>query len=328
MTNICPDLHNKKIKPCLFYVKSGKPGFCSHRDHFRCIEYCARKHMTLSYSLLNDYTRCCRLLYWKWLMGWYSVTINIIPFLGGMMHNYLGYKHGDDPKQLVKLEEKRERVSREYEEIPSAFMLLKPVINAYHAVGLDQLKGKAEQRQLTQYDDFELKSIIDLEYTDPADGLRTIMDYKYTKNLDIYTFFNIEEQASIYFINNPQADKMVYRCIKRPEYKKMKKDSVQAFQERVYNQIVAHPLQWFQDKVFHRGEFDLDRRMRELEIVNDELVSKLASPVEAWIQNRTGCFAYGSWCDYHPLCTARVSPDGLPHLYKRMEIETQMSLAK
>ena len=245
-----------------------------------------------------------------------------------MLHNYLAFKHGNDPKQLERFEKKRQRVRQDYDTIPNDFLMLKPVIQAYHDADKDVIRGKTEQPQLTQHEGYQLKSITDLQYIDPKDNKHTIMDYKYTKNPDIYTFFNIQRQATIYFINNPKAEKIIYRCIRKPLYRKSKDEPVSAFQKRVYTVMVNHPLEWFTDKTYHRNEFDLDYLHEELEIISDDIKMRLSHPIETWIQNDSGCFAYGSWCDFLPLCDSRVTPEGLPHLYKRYNSEDKIMLAK
>lgn len=319
--HICPD-SNAARKPCLHYIKEGKPGFCSHREHFRCIEYCIRKSPVLSYSYISAYTRCFRYFYWSYLMGWENIGINLPSYTGSMVHDYQAYSHGGRSEYLVEYEKKRQKIKDTYNNVPNEVIVIKPILEAYHELGYDQLKGMAEQSQLTDQGNFQLKSITDLKYDNK------IMDYKFCKDPDIYTLFKVRRQAGIYFINNPEADEIIYRCIKKPRFKKIGDEPVSEFQGRVKRAIMSNPTEYIVDKPFSRGEFDLDYLLKEIEIISDDIVSKLDKPIQAWIQDDSGCFAYGSWCDYKPLCDSRVNPDGLPHLYKRKDVEHQIMEAK
>lgn len=325
----CPDIDTTLAPriPCTYYIKApDTQGYCSRKDHYRCIEYIVKKNPVLSTSSIATYNMCLRKFYYIWLMGWQLIELNLIPICGNIVHGYVEHLHTNNSKFLIEAQALENRLREQFKDkLPVDLLYIKPAVNAYAHHGLHKISGQAEVSKIINFGNYQIKSIVDLKLED------RIIDLKFTKNPDYYSFFTTEQQAGIYLLSYPDHKKITFSCIRKPDpwkTKPAKNEKVDEFQKRVYNDMTRRKSHYFIDKTFHRAEYDFARIEGELFHTADEILSNLGKPIEFWRQDRNSCWQFNSWCDFYTCCSSRIEPENLPNIYKQRSIENVIYEAK
>ena len=327
---ICPD-HNPNKKPCYYFIDKG---FCSSGRWFRCMEYIRRKMPVMSYSAVTQYTRCRYQFYNSWIIGWETTKLNIKPSSGSLFHAYLGTHHSntehgvimakqDIEKYTAKLinpDDAEGRMFLEGEVVPYMFQGYR---KACKEGKIRDFKGISEFPRLIEYDNFTLKARIDLGITDKKNNVRELIDFKFVKSEQYYTFFTTRLQAAIYFTLNPTAEKMTYRCIRRPMLKQGRNETLQKFLKRVRRDVYNRPGFYVKDSTYYRREYDFDRLLAEISRMADEIRENVDNS-DFWYQSSSESCLIPWKCDFYDACTSGVWGD---NIYQRRTYDVEPASA-
>ena len=338
MKHICPDI-DLSSKPCSYYLKEGSPGFCSHPDHFRCIEYIRLKEPILSYSYIGTYKACLREFMFKWLLGYKLTNPNINSEVSSIFHLFMEAWYSGKAKPMIKAETKLAELWKRFPvefDAPNELKTVGAVANAYYSIkrkGIEKVRTmcKTEDRITAFNDGYTLKNIIDMILDDRKTGY----EWKYVKNPDIYGRFTMRLQLACYFLARPDLESVVVRTITKPDnyrIKQAKKEGLLEYQQRVERTFIAQKNKNIVSKQYYRVEFDIKRLEQEIRLISKEIQERIdGQTIALWWQNQNCCYFSGIRnfpCDYLPACEADVMPGKLPEIYKKINIERKMEHGK
>lgn len=323
--SICPDIDTIKL-PCIYYLKSPNgEGFCSRNDRFRCIEYIVQHNPVISMSSISTFNQCLRKFYYTYMQGYQSKLQNLKAVNGIIFHAYVSGMHTNEKKYTERARKLYQKMEKEIIETHgiknwqmSELLKIKPSVAAYHYHEFLKIGGKTEVEKLINYNDqYQLKTIVDLK----VKNLQKLYAWKYTNNPDFYTIFTTEDQVGLYLASYPNYKSITFLLIRVPDAKRAGNETNQEFQERLEQDMCRRKDYYFIEKTFHRAEYDIERIMYELTFTADEIVYALGKPIYYWRQDKKACWQFGKFCDFYQCCESRVTPDMLPNLYQKRDID-------
>ena len=320
--HICPD-HNSNKKPCYYFIENG---FCSSKKWFRCIEFIIRKKPIMSHSAIQQYIRCKYLFYNSWVKGWKPLKPNIRLLTGNLAHSFLGVLHADNDydKDRARASIKRYEGQLIDPDSDSGGLLFDAKVTNYLLQGyrkackegkIRTFTGKSEHPLLAEYDNFTLKARMDLRLIKEKE----IVDFKFVTNPDNYTFFTTRQQAITYLELDKSAEKITYRCIRKPKIKQSRNETEQEFLERVRRDIYNRPGFYVKDQTYYRSEYDFDKRLREIGQMADELRANIDNE-DFWYQSSSEYCLSPFKCDLYEACTSGVWAE---NLFQRSSYEVE-----
>ncbi|KKN77520.1 hypothetical protein LCGC14_0359350 [marine sediment metagenome] len=327
---ICLD-HDDTRKPCLYYIRDHKPGFCRHKEHYRCIEYIRMKQPILSYSYLNTYKACLREFLFAWLMGYRLLEPSFNAETSSIFHGYMAGFYSGLNTHIIDAEKKLAKLRSRFPEgkVPNEVKCVTGVANAYYELkkkGIAKIIGKCkvEQTALEYREGYAIKNIIDMILNNGETGY----EWKYAKTPDIYGAWTMRLQLMIYFISRPKLKEVVVRAIKKPQLKQGKNEDENEFVDRVTKTFKAQRKANIISNKYYRSEFDLIRGEREIVLISEQLKQLIEQKdIAAFWQNQNCCYfnGYRDWtCDFLKCCEADLLPKQLPELYGKIDIEHKM----
>lgn len=304
---ICPDYKAKESEICAHFISRG---FCSSLKWFRCIEFIRRNKPIMSHSAVDSFVRCKYNFYMGWIKGWRTTKVNLAPTTGNLMHAYFATFHADNDHDVKRAEKSIAKYRAELVdpysetgEMVLAAQIVPYLFQGYRKACRDgkirDLKGRAESPFIVEHDNFTLKARMDLDMGDE------IVDYKYVSNPDNYTFFSTRFQATIYLSLHEQAQKITFRCIRRPKLRQGKNETVQDYLERIRQDIYGRPGFYVKDETYYRSEYQFDKRLAEIGRMAGEIADHIDDPEFWWQASSERCLT--PWkCDFYDACTSGV----------------------
>jgi len=317
--NVCPDLDETR-KPCLHYLKDG---FCSRANHFRCIEFIRRKNPIVSYSSDGLWRKCRRAFWFNYIMGYQGLVVLYPLIAGSIWHTYAAWVHSGDKGYLIKAERLMDEVDAEAN---NDIKLIPVIVNVYADL-YGALQGMPEQAKTVFHEGYIVKSIVDLlVYDAGGKEYEEIYDWKYTGSPDYYTFFTTEYQAGLYLLQYPTVQSITYRCVRKVQLRQGKNEEWDKFISRVKVDLRKRKKWYFIDKKFYRSEYNFDRIEGELKASADEIRENIDKGIGFFRQNRDACYFAPTkqWCEFLPCCEGDVTPDKLPELYQKVNVEDKL----
>lgn len=311
--HICPD-HNPNKKPCYYFIENG---FCSSKKWFRCIEFIIRKKPIMSHSAIQQYMRCKYLFYNSWIKGWTTKKLNLRLITGNLMHAYLGTFHADHEYDIERAErtiaalghkliDENRKDGKQYLDAQIVPYMFQGYRKACKEGKIRTFTGKSEHPLLAEYDNFTLKARMDLRIVEEKE----IVDFKFVANPDNYTFFTTRQQAITYLELDKSAEKITYRCIKKPKLKQGKNETELEFLERIRRDVYARPGFYVKDQTYYRSEYDFDKRLEEIGQMADELRANVDNEA-FWYQSSSEYCLNPFKCDLYEACTSGVWAENL-----------------
>lgn len=316
--NVCPWLSTSLKRPCDNYITGG---FCSRSDMFRCLEYLARNLPELSYSAIQDYTRCKRKFLYGWIMGLEPIEKSRPLFMGSLASSILGVLHNEkiEPTDalsqyegiiMTAIEESRNQDDPD-DEGDVDLWAMKGFFDAYITRERHTIRGIPEYEfRWTEPDYPKLHGFIDLRTT-----FDTIAyEFKWTTNPDAYNRLKCQEQSSAYFIGAPDIQTITWVLLYPPSLRPKKDEYMPEYCERVKQDVMKRMTTYYvTKKSYWRTEFDLGMYKEKIRLIAGQIMSDVAKSSSAknleWLfyQNTNGCSAPGP-CEFLPACMAGVLP--------------------
>jgi len=329
-----------KFTACQFYEDAENElenGFCSRPEYYRCIAT-TTKVIPLSYSSVSDFLTCHHLYYFKAIRGIQTLDhaksspLKMGTLWDNVLQKYLGGKIYDQTGKETTIPE---------------------VIDHYQIDSMDVAKVKGLYRgykdlEIAVDPDYELQAKIDLKvpfdkvWGDrlPVELLVTgFYDRKYGNNFvenklsskpDFYLDpYFITSQVGTYFLADPQLESCVMEVVRVPALKqtgKNKEESVEEFQERVYQDVISRPSHYFlgfdpktrkYGKRYFRGEFDVEElKSRYLHVFRELFDARI---MDGWYRNDRVCnnILPGISCDYLSCCRNGVVSENTFQIRKK-----------
>lgn len=310
--------------PCKHYIKHEKQnmaGYCALENKYRCIEAIKHYPLSLSHSTRMDWA-CKYKVYYRQILG-----LKVKP-----EHIPLPIKLGScwDEAQKYLIERKIDNFDCSNDDLVDKFNEIgnKNLLNevsfarfhalcrAYIELELNQKKEKSEFVEYQKLIEIELENSKTIGYID-----RSYNDYfvetKLSSRPDFYrNLHSITSQVGTYFLGNPDYKHCIVEITRLPGQRtgngKFEGESPEAFEERVFQDIVSRPSYYFIgfDRKkrtfgvkFWRKEFDLDKLKRTYEHIEREIKETIAN--DSWYENYNACHVPGQ-CFYYPICSTGV----------------------
>ena len=316
----CKDyIKSQRGKACLFYIKTGV-GFCKRPDRFRCIESMKRKAPILSYSGLNNYTRCRKKYYLSYVKGIIYLKPSPAMIAGSLLHLYLSELHQEDGMDIDLIESSNAYHNiinklnlQDGEELPDDILRARAAARAYlRIIRYDIEKGDTEVKDIKYFDNgfFAIKAVADCICDD------NILEFKFTKNFDYFCHFTTKIQASFY-LNVFNKKSITFRLIKSLQLKRKDKETQDEYIDRIETCMVKAPKRAIQDKKFYRSEYDFDEVLKYLKVIASEIKNNIDNE-EFFYCNTNGCYFPGI-CEYLPICKSGVISESLYKISDKIE---------
>jgi len=293
--------------PCAFYLRPDDPdgvGFCSKTSMFLCTEAMKHKLTPISYSQLSDWSACKMRWYYRVVMGLKPTAENTPePMRMGaawdriQTHLYTGTDINLDDLLLSDTQTSKLRaLYRAWDELELTSS--DTVLGVQH-----KIKTLIGQNVIT--------GVVDRCYED------YFIESKLSSRPDFYLQLeNIMFQCGTYFLAYEQWEYVVMEVVRVPQlksgYGKFSDESPQAYENRLYADIVSRPSFYFQGYnkdthtfgvKFYRSEFNLDEVERTFRCMIQEVHDTLERG--SWYRNRSACYVPAQ-CLYVPVCKTGV----------------------
>ena len=321
MNILCQDYIKSEntSKPCLYHVERG---YCSHKEHFACIEHIRRKETQISHSKLSTYKRCRRCYYYTYILGLQRKVPQINMEVGNLFHIEMSILHEIDTVLVKKyqndsidyrtdLVKKYRNIETSEVNLPKELRNIDTMIEVYPTLNMKKPKALAERWASAAINDIHILAKLDLQIENENRETEIIYDWKWSGNPDFYTHFTTRHQAAMYFLLKEKAQSITFRCFRKPALKYKHKETEDQYYHRVKEDINDRPKYYINDKTFYRSEYDLDELLDEITFFCNEILENIEHGIKAFPQEDSGCWAYSSWCDYLPICQSKVISDTL-----------------
>lgn len=246
---------------------------------------------------------------------------------GVIYHLHMAWVHGGCKASLLE----GQRLIHELKDSAKNDILLIPAIVEVYTELYGDMKGVAEQSKTLWKDEYAVKSIVDLLLYDKLNRDYIHMyDWKYCRDDKYYTFFTTEYQAGLYLMMYPTVKDITYRCIVKPLLRCGKNETWDEFEKRVKKDLRGRRKKYFVDKKFYRSEYNFPKIRGELIASAKEISDNIDKGIDFFRENREACYfcPTGEWCDYKECCEAGLTPDRLPELFDKINVEDKIDKGK
>ncbi len=303
MGSICTD-QDRSVNPCKHYEK--KYRFCHLSKHGRCINYIYNKGPILSNSAIEKYG--CRLAFWFSYIKLIEPLQPSLPMItGNVAHALIEDVHDINPnydKTIKLVKSNVDKLNRGKDDddwdIPQDILNVYPFRDAYRETEFANIKGETEVTAESQ--ELGIKTKYDLLYNDRKD----ILEFKYAKSDEWYSFFTTRTQAGIELLLNPEAQKITFRIMIKPQLKKGKNETDDEFSDRIKRDILRNPKKYIIDKTFWRNEYEFAEIKWFLWELRREIQNKIAGGRKAFFPNTKACWNIYGPCEYLQICESKV----------------------
>ena len=151
------------------------------------------------------------------------------------------------------------------------------------------------------------------------DGRYWIVEYKTASRLDSSYFdrLYVDSQITMYMYAMTRLGYdvagVIYRILRKPALRRMKHETIEAFLDRITEDIAKRPEFYFEERQLYRSSDDLQQFERDI-----YMQAKLSNSLHksgCSFQYSTACSMYGG-CEYLPLC---MNENGAQALYEYRE---------
>ena len=313
--------------PCKHYIKPDKPntaGYCLLPDKYRCTEALKRYPFHLSHSTRMDWASCKMKVYYRQIMGLQCKEEHLPqPIL-------LGREWDEMQKYLIECKTSgiKDMVLENLKKIGTKHVLaakLHALCRAYIELEIRNSEQQAEYQKLIKIglDNSETIGYIDRSYS------VYFVETKLTGKPDFYrNLHSITSQVGTYFLSSPDYKHCIMEITRLPGTRtgkgKFKQESPEAFEERVFQDIVSRPSHYFIgfDRKkrtfgvkFWRNEFDLDKLKKTYVNIEREVNDTILN--DSWYENYNACHVPGQ-CFYYPICSTGVVSDEIYEIRKKI----------
>lgn len=303
MASICPK-RDYLINPCVHFEK--KYRFCKLPQMGRCLDYIYNKGPMLSNSAIDKYS--CRLAFWFSYIRLLEPMQPSFPMIvGNIAHALIENIHDINPSydnttKLIKsnIDKLNRGKSDDDWDIPQDVLNTYPFRDAYKETDFSNIKGETEVTAESQ--ELGIKTKYDLLYNDRKD----ILEFKYAKSDEWYTFFTTRNQAGIELLLNPEAQKVTFRILLKPQLRKAKNENDDEFAARIKRDILRNPKKYIIDKTFWRNEYEFDEIKWFIWELRREIQNKIAGGRKAFFPNTKACWNIYGPCEYLQICESKV----------------------
>jgi hypothetical protein len=288
---ICKMLTPGDGLPCKHYQRpneKGEPGFCTQGSNFFCTEAMKRRLPSISYSRLRDFIHC-KLRYRHGVIEGFKVRTEQQPEamkLGKAWDSITRsryaskYDYTEEINSLLLSPEQAAKINA----LNRAFIDLEVTLNK------DSLLG-CQYKVTTQILNTNLVGFVDRSYQD------YIIESKLSARPDFYTRKeNVTYQLGTYFLCNEAWDYAIVEITRVPSLKIKDGEDAQAYEQRIYGDILARPGFYFRGwdrktrtfgTKFWRSEFDPE----EIHSTFCYVTHEIRETVErgAWYPNNLAC---------------------------------------
>jgi hypothetical protein len=311
-----PDFHRDT---CQYYDQAENEkvcGYCKKKELYRCLADCKRI-IPLSYSSVSDYLTCHHLYYLKAIRG---IQINkpklSSPLKKGMLwdrvlQNLLSGQKIYDINATI----------TEYEMDIKDVTIVRAIYRAYKELEIvTEPNGNLQAK-------IDLTIPFDMVWGDksPVEMLvNGFYDRKYStyfvenklsgRPLNYEDVYFIQSQVGVYFLADPSLEYCIMEIVRTPDLKstgKNKDESVEAYGERVYQDVISRPTHYFlgydikthkYGKKYYRSEFNLEELKSRFIHVFREIYN--TRWLDGWYRNDRVCNSIlpGIACDMTPIC--------------------------
>ncbi len=161
------------------------------------------------------------------------------------------------------------------------------------------------QKQIAE--DCTVKGIIDRLYDD-----NFFVESKLSSRpMSYLNVWGVTPQVGTYFLLDSNLEYVIMEVAQTPKLKVKKNENAEEFENRVFKDICTRPSHYFigldRDKgafgkVFLRDDFNIERLKERYKIIVTEIKFLEELGADSFYQQETGCFAYGTACDFLPIC--------------------------
>lgn len=286
---------------CSHYVDPytiGECGFCTLPKKFRCEEELKTKQPPLSVSAINDWISCKMKYKFHYLDG---IRVRD-EFLGNAL------KHGkawDSFMNYTSMNVSEEFMAEMLTELAEQYKMesyhraiLSALMKAFIDLEIVTQKGESQQKYSMNLNDNIVTGVLDHVLEDGT-GFK---ERKLSTQPDFYLKMeNIHTQCGTYFMLNPEFEYVDMEITRMPQLRtgegRNKNETIDAFVERVYSDIIGRPSYYFVGynrenktfgKRFWRKEFDL----KYLTKMYGYILREIRETIDrgSWYRNDKSCF--------------------------------------
>jgi hypothetical protein len=255
----------------------------------------------------------------SWIEGLKLIDPTVRLIMGKIASQVLGEVHKKEGSineafDIIKAyQDKFKDLSFDKSEIPRELLLMEGFFLAYCTLVYAELKGETEKEFIFQEPEYpRVHGFTDLVCLDGTAGY----EFKYSASPEFYMKkFIMEPQLGIYFLGNPELQRITVRALRVPNFKKGKEETKEDFVSRVKKDVLRQPNHYIMEMSFWRNEFDLELLKEKLRLTAQEMYS-LGSDKEKYYQtsNRDNCFK----CQFIDVCSSGVVSKTI---YKKREFK-------
>lgn len=181
----------------------------------------------------------------------------------------------------------------------------------------------------TEFEGVKLRGKIDLGHRVDGDDVDILTDHK-TFGLDDYEGWQFRFQFMFYIwlvqrATGRKIKQFMINGIKKPQLQWTKKETLQGFAVRVRQAMIQEPAKYFQRHPMHMIKHSMEHfeeRVLRPKIERIKLLTQATTPatiVESLARNQNShhCVAFGSCCEFLPICKHGASRE--QHFYQRRD---------
>ncbi len=318
MQPICEGFQKGQDRPCIHSI-GNKFDFCVLPEMFRCSEFIRRNEPTLSYSTIKD-SFCKRKLYYSYIAG-IQLMIKPLPMrLGEIAGNILNLLHAD--YSVGNWQPKLDSLRDSEGNLPFQIVAMLGLFKGYEEKEFDTMKGVVQSYFRWSEEGYpHIHGYMDLRTHDTIG-----YEFKYSTKPDAYgEKFIVQDQLATYFLGNPMLERITMRVIRVPDLRLAKNETLEDYQQRIYQDFLNRPMHYIHDTSFWRSEFKYDEIREKYKMIADEIQRFIELGGIKYFYQSNGpntCFGETtgtnvSNCEYLPICESGVVSS---QLYKKREV--------
>jgi hypothetical protein len=292
---------------CVHMIKSDDLGLCAKNNEFLCKEDWAKNLPWISKSSRDSFNNCRQAYYFRKVCG---ITIKpkfkSIPLkLGTVWDEFIEFRYNG-----VSFQDRFAEYIEELELGDIEVIKLRSMMRAYSALGIENEQGGEHQKKFDLITPHcVVNGIIDVAYDDHYE------EHKFSGSPDWYSVpYNLADQLATYFLSDENYQYAVMKVARCPGLRLGKGETLEAYEDRVYGDIIKRPSYYFQGysrvsntygRKYYRGEFEpLQSVIEDYDIVTQDLLH--CAEQGWWYQRKTSCQKFGepNQCEYLPICEA------------------------
>lgn len=325
----CGDRVKSPNTPCLHYIKpdlTGDCGFCKLPTHHHCIEAMrAGKLPMVSHTTVSDLMHCPMKVYYTQVLGIKAkdehlpTAVKMGKCIDRFLDEYSRLDHSDIARFGIIKTVGYLAQSLGLDEASQAKVVA--VMRAFVMLGI--VIDKCDQTQpeiVTALRNGKLIAHLDRLYPNH------MVESKFTARPETYLdAFNISHQVGTYFLSAPEAQYCIMEVIQVPQQKMTAKESVEEYEQRIYDDIMLRPGHYFKGydattkrfgKKFWRSEFNLADLKLQYENQLDELYWRTLNNNWSELPSRIMC-DLPTPCWYKSICRTGGISDEMYELNRK-----------